>query len=88
MTSPEPDCTAVEEQLSAFLDGELTSGAAAGALEHAFSCASCRAFFVAARRLQALAPELAEPPAAGAAPDGRRRNRRDCAPTCSPSRAT
>lgn len=69
MTSPEPDCTAVEEQLSAFLDGELTSGAAAGALEHAFSCASCRAFFVAARRLQALAPELAEPPAAGAAPD-------------------
>jgi len=59
MTSPEPVCLAVEERLSALLDGELAPASAAEALEHAFGCPSCRAFFLAAKRLQALAPELA-----------------------------
>jgi len=61
MHAPETPCTDIEERLSAFLDGELPAGAAADALEHAFACASCRRFFVAARNLQRLAPELAEP---------------------------
>jgi hypothetical protein len=66
MTIPETPCAEFEERLSAFLDGELPPGAAADALEHAFGCASCRRFFVAARKLQALAPELAAPAASPA----------------------
>jgi anti-sigma factor RsiW len=66
MTIPENPCADFEERLSAFLDGELPPGAAADALEHAFGCASCRRFFVAARKLQALAPELAAPAASPA----------------------
>lgn len=65
MSHPEPVCLAVEERLSALLDGELEPAVAAEALEHAFGCPSCRAFFLAAKRLQALAPELG---AAAAAP--------------------
>lgn len=61
MHASETPCTEHEERLSAFLDGELPAGAAADALEHAFSCASCRRFFVAARDLQRLAPGLAAP---------------------------
>lgn len=58
MTPHDLTCAEAEERLSVFLDGELPAEAAAAALEHAFACASCRAFFAAARRLQELAPEL------------------------------
>jgi len=58
MNTPDSVCLAVEESLSAWLDGELAPAAAAEAFEHAFGCPSCRAFFVAAKRLQVLAPEL------------------------------
>lgn len=57
MSHPEPVCLVVEERLSALLDGELEPAVAAEALEHAFGCPSCRAFFLAAKRLQALAAE-------------------------------
>jgi hypothetical protein len=61
-------CDATEERLSALLDGELPPGAAAEALEHAFGCASCRRFFLSAKRLQAVAPELAAAPVPAADP--------------------
>ena len=59
MSSPDRNCESVEERLSALLDGELAPVAAAEALEHAFGCASCREFFLAAKRLQSLTAELA-----------------------------
>jgi len=74
MNPHEIPCAEAEERLSAFLDGELAPGAAVPALEHAFGCPACRAFFAAARRLQELAPALggepvAEPSAAEPAAD-------------------
>ena len=68
MNPNELPCAEAEERLSAFLDGELPAGAAAGALEHAFACASCRAFFAAARRLQELATAIGADPEEGATP--------------------
>ncbi len=61
-------CLRYEEELSALLDGELAPAVAAEALEHAFACPSCRAFFLAAKRLQAGAAELAARPGAAAPP--------------------
>lgn len=68
MNPHELTCAEAEERLSAFLDGELPAGAAAGALEHAFACASCRGFFAAARRLQELAPAIGADPEVSATP--------------------
>jgi hypothetical protein len=45
-------CEEYEIDLSALVDGELSPQAAGEALEHAFGCASCRAFYLAARRLE------------------------------------
>jgi hypothetical protein len=53
-------CETYEIELSSFLDGELAPEAAAAAAEHALSCASCAAFFRAARRVQAAAQGLRE----------------------------
>lgn len=64
MNPHEIPCAEAEERLSAFLDGELAPGAAVPALEHAFGCPACRAFFAAARRLQELAPALGAEPVA------------------------
>jgi anti-sigma factor RsiW len=68
MHAPDETCLGVEESLSALLDGELAPAAAAQALEHAFGCPSCRAFFLAAKRLQGAAAELAGRPAGAARP--------------------
>lgn len=73
MNRDENPCARVEESLSAFLDGELPAGAAADALEHAFGCADCRRFFLAAKRLQALAGELRSASDPGGAETARRR---------------
>ncbi len=45
-------CEEYEIELSSLVDGELPPEAAGEALEHAFGCAGCRAFYLAARRLE------------------------------------
>jgi len=52
-------CEEYEIELSSLLDGEAEPEAAAAAIEHALTCASCGAFFRAARRLAAPARALA-----------------------------
>ena len=51
-----PDCSRFEELLSAHLDGEASPEMAVAALEHALTCASCRAFY---DRSRAVERELA-----------------------------
>jgi anti-sigma factor RsiW len=45
-------CEEYEIELSSLVDGELPPQAAGEALEHAFGCAGCRGFYLAARRLE------------------------------------
>jgi len=45
-------CEEYEIDLSSLVDGELPPEAAGEALEHAFGCAGCRTFYLAARRLE------------------------------------
>jgi anti-sigma factor RsiW len=52
-------CEEYEIELSSLLDGEAAPEAAAAAIEHALTCASCGAFFLAARRLAEPARALA-----------------------------
>jgi len=62
MTMLAKTCEDYELDLSALLDGELPPGEVAEAVEHALGCASCAAFFRAARRLGEGAAALAEEP--------------------------
>jgi len=52
-------CETYEIELSSLIDGEAAPEAAAEAIEHALGCASCGAFFRAARRLAEPARALA-----------------------------
>lgn len=64
-------CEAYEIELSSLIDGELPPQAAGEALEHAFGCAGCRGFYLAARRLEqagaGLRSSATEAPAESAA---------------------
>jgi hypothetical protein len=51
-------CEEYEIELSSLVDGELPPQAAGEALEHAFGCAGCRGFYLAARRLEKVGTGL------------------------------